>query len=186
MPSESCRSPTNVVLTFTKPRRRAAVESKEAECRGRRGNSCPIPVAALAGDADAVTRVSRNVYWARTRIHAMRKRALDSRPRARLPSRLTHVDREGGASGVNTIKSRNRLSKTVSSTTSADPRKCRSRPASKLRDRSGRSARLPTNVGSFAKFWRKLGSEIPVPALAFNRVEGLRKYDAANRGVAFL
>src|SRR5262249_54088341 len=92
----------------------------EPECRGRRGSSCPIPVAALAGEADAVTRVSRNVYSARALIQAIRSRALDSKPRARLPSRLIHVDNDGAASGVNTNKSRNRLTKTFSSTANAD------------------------------------------------------------------
>ena len=91
-----------------------------------------------------------------------------------------------GASGVNTIRSRKRLSNAVVSTTSTEAKRCCSMPASKLRERSGRSSRFPTNVGSLAKFCRKLGSEIPVPALAFNRVAGVTRYDAANRGVAFL
>src|SRR5262245_13992227 len=185
-PSESWRSPTNVVLRLTNPRRNAAVTSIEPEWRGRLGSSCPIPVLALAGDAAAVTRVSRNVYWPRIRSHAIRRRALDSKPRARLRSKLIQVETCGGGRDVKTIRSRNRLSKIVSSTTNRDPKICCSIPASKLRERSGRRSRFPINVGSLAKFCKKLGSEIPVPALALSRVALVSKNDAANLGVAFV
>src|SRR5262245_65851415 len=116
----------------------------------------------------------------------MRTRAPDSNPRARLPSRFYHVDTSGGASAVKTIKTRKRWSNNVASSMSIDPKKCCSTPASKLRERSGRRSRFPTNVGSFAKFCKKLGSEIPVPALALNRVAGLSRNEAANLGVAFV
>src|SRR5215831_18285007 len=109
-PSESWRSPTNVVLRLTKPRRNDAVTSTDAEWRGRLGNSCPTPVAALKGEAAAVTRVSKNVYCPRASNRRTRKRALDSRPRARLLSRLIQVDNCGGGNDVKTIRSRKRLS----------------------------------------------------------------------------
>jgi len=162
------------------------VTSAAPECRGLRGNSCPVPVEALAGEAAEVTRVSRNVYWPRSRNHDSSSRVLHSMPSARLASRLTQVPGCGAGKETKTIRSRKRFANSVASVTKCEPKKCCSIPASTLCERSGRRFRLPMKLGSCAKFCKKLGSEIPAPVLAFKRVVDVSRYEAANRGVAFL